>query len=751
MVQNLVNNSDNLLLHPLLLNAASFTMSQVINFVLFLFSILTLFFIGRNNKKIFISPACIISVLFIVFYQVPLVIYTPIFEKSLTNYGLFALSIHAIVILGPIWFLLTSKLAFLTVNGKYNLKEIFLKNDNKETLFLVFALCLFLIFGLTSIYLLHVPIQCTGIYATLFNPNLSGLARELSIKLSNSSLATYSYGALVNTVIPTFVAILVFQLKKIIKKKLLFSFLIISFMFLLLFLIVLLPGIKGMLMPTFMVMLFMVVLVSNTLLGKVFNTVLCIGIFFTLLTSFETFRERHSYINDLPKYNAGLCAFQLNSCSQTDLLIKSLFLRANSLGLTEFDKKFVESQINCFCFKKCSTFNGYVKYISSLNMLYPDIRIYSDTKGHPIVLGTLEHAEKFFKAILYRTFVVPIQAASWHYLYVTQYHNPGIYVLPFAKRIFEYSFNAPSEVYQAYGSIYSEGDKTSTSTAPTSYLLFYPAYLGIYGLLLGFLCLAVFDLIARFILMRLQGLFAYIYMSLLFIVCTNMLVSDFITVLLSHGAGATLLLFAVISFLSQKKISFKHFFDSVIAGSILILSFPLSVLIAFLIRINLGASIFFIQERPGLNGKLFKMIKFRTMLNQTDKSGNFLPDERRITRFGKFLRKTSLDELPELWNVLKGDMSLVGPRPLLKEYLPLYTPEQMRRHEVKPGITGWAQINGRNAISWEEKFKLDIWYIDNQSFLLDLKIIFLTMLKIFSGSDINQPGHATAEKFTGTK
>ena len=139
------------------------------------------------------------------------------------------------------------------------------------------------------------------------------------------------------------------------------------------------------------------------------------------------------------------------------------------------------------------------------------------------------------------------------------------------------------------------------------------------------------------------------------------------------------------------------------------------------------------------------------MLNQTDESGNLLPDEMRITRFGKFLRKTSLDELPELWNVLKGDMSLVGPRPLLKEYLPLYTSEQARRHEVKPGITGWAQINGRNAITWEEKFKLDIWYIDNQSFLLDLKIIILTIVKIFSGCDINQPGHATAEKFTGTK
>ena len=159
-------------------------------------------------------------------------------------------------------------------------------------------------------------------------------------------------------------------------------------------------------------------------------------------------------------------------------------------------------------------------------------------------------------------------------------------------------------IYQTYGSVFSYGDKTSTSTAPTSYLLLYPAYLGIYGLILALSCLAAFDLVARFILVRLKGIFSYIFLALLFVASVNMLVSDFITVLLSHGAGATLLLFAVISFLSQKKISFKHFFDSVVAGSILILSFPLFVLIAFLIRINLGASIFFIQERPGLKRKI---------------------------------------------------------------------------------------------------------------------------------------------------
>jgi len=165
----------------------------------------------------------------------------------------------------------------------------------------------------------------------------------------------------------------------------------------------------------------------------------------------------------------------------------------------------------------------------------------------------------------------------------------------------------------------------------------------------------------------------------------------------------------------------------------------------------MGYPVIFKQKRPGLNGKTFNFYKFRTMTNEKDENGNLLADKDRLTSFGKFLRKTSLDELPSLWNVLKGDMSLVGPRPLLMEYLPLYSDKQMRRHEVKPGITGWAQINGRNAISWEEKFKLDIWYVDNQSFWFDIKIIFLTIWKVLKREGISHSGFATMEKFKGSK
>jgi sugar transferase EpsL len=177
---------------------------------------------------------------------------------------------------------------------------------------------------------------------------------------------------------------------------------------------------------------------------------------------------------------------------------------------------------------------------------------------------------------------------------------------------------------------------------------------------------------------------------------------------------------------------------------------PLLLTIGIMARILFGSPVLFRQLRPGLHGKPFAIYKFRTMKNWWDPEGNPLPDELRLTKLGKFLRSTSLDELPELFNVLKGDMSLVGPRPLLMEYLPLYTPEQARRHEVKPGITGWAQVNGRNTISWEEKFKLDVWYVDNQSFLLDMKILWMTLIKVFRREGISQEGQATMEKFKGT-
>lgn len=195
---------------------------------------------------------------------------------------------------------------------------------------------------------------------------------------------------------------------------------------------------------------------------------------------------------------------------------------------------------------------------------------------------------------------------------------------------------------------------------------------------------------------------------------------------------------------------FKRLIDFTIVLIVLLIIWPILLIITiWLYFANKGAGAFFMQDRPGKNGKIFKVIKYKTMTDERDAQGNLLPDADRLTKVGRFVRSTSIDELPQLINVLKGDMALIGPRPLLPQYLPLYSKEQARRHEVRPGITGWAQVNGRNAISWTKKFELDVWYVDHCSFLLDLKIIFMTIRKVFVREGISQAGQATMESFNG--
>lgn len=196
---------------------------------------------------------------------------------------------------------------------------------------------------------------------------------------------------------------------------------------------------------------------------------------------------------------------------------------------------------------------------------------------------------------------------------------------------------------------------------------------------------------------------------------------------------------------------FKRVIDVVASGGVLlVLALPLSAVTLWLYFANKGAGPFFYQERPGKDGKIFKVVKFKTMTDERDTEGNLLPDADRLTKVGKFIRSTSIDELPQLWNVLKGDMSLIGPRPLLVQYLPLYSPEQARRHEVRPGITGWAQCHGRNAISWSKKFELDVWYVDNISFITDCKVVLTTIKKVLKREDINSATSVTMEYFNGS-
>jgi len=195
----------------------------------------------------------------------------------------------------------------------------------------------------------------------------------------------------------------------------------------------------------------------------------------------------------------------------------------------------------------------------------------------------------------------------------------------------------------------------------------------------------------------------------------------------------------------------KRLLDLFLGLCLIVSTFPVFIIVAIILVILNNGNPFFFQRRPGLNGKVFRLIKFKTMSEVFDSNGNLLDDEKRLTNFGKIIRKLSLDELPQFWNVLKGEMSIIGPRPLLEEYLDLYSDHQARRHDVRPGITGWAQVNGRNDLDWENRFKLDVWYVDNVSFLLDLKIIFLTIHKIFKREGVNQRGHVTMPKFRGNK
>lgn len=198
------------------------------------------------------------------------------------------------------------------------------------------------------------------------------------------------------------------------------------------------------------------------------------------------------------------------------------------------------------------------------------------------------------------------------------------------------------------------------------------------------------------------------------------------------------------------KLFFKRFLDFWISLILLICVSPILLIVTIWLHIaNKGAGAFFLQERPGKNAKIFKIIKFKTMTDERDEEGNLLPDGQRLTKVGRFVRSTSLDELPQLINVLKGDMALIGPRPLLVRYLPLYSPEQARRHEIRPGISGWAQCHGRNSISWTEKFKLDVWYVDHCSLWTDIRVIWITLMKVIKRADVNEPGHSTMENFNG--
>ncbi len=280
----------------------------------------------------------------------------------------------------------------------------------------------------------------------------------------------------------------------------------------------------------------------------------------------------------------------------------------------------------------------------------------------------------------------------------------------------------------------------------------YPAHLGFWGIILALTFILLFDLDSSIAIRSLYSTLLWVEIGLITIGCVNFVLRDFAATQLSHGAAATLLLLILLFFAGMKgKLNIKRLFDVIASGTAIILLSPIVFLTAAMVRVFLGSPVLFRQLRPGLQLQPFQLIKFRTMTNARNASGELLPDKNRLTPFGHFLRASSLDELPELLNVLKGDMSLVGPRPLLMEYIPLYNERQARRHEVKPGLTGWAQVNGRNTLTWEERFELDLWYVENWSFWLDLKIISMTVWRVLRREGINQTGSVSMEKFRGSR
>jgi len=558
----------------------------------------------------------------------------------------------------------------------------------------------------------------------MFDPQVTLLAREVSIKFAGSFLATASYGAFANTVAPVIIAVSMAMAYGGARRMNLFQVIGFTALIMLTVFACLISGTKGLMLPSLVVILVSSSLWNRSLLKKSMAAAASLLVLFTALMVFEVIRDRRS--GDAGAYPFGYCSAALGACDQSVQLIRSLYEREFSLGL--FNERIAALRDELFF--ACS---GQGRLDQS-----------TKTYSYPAPLQ-----RSLVEGVIYRAFVIPAQVAAWHYLYVEEYGTPGFSALPFARRLTGSSVNMPELVYQKYGSAFSEGDRTSTSTSPTGFLLAYPAYLGFLGLAAALMAVMVTDVILALLLNRLPNAVYPIGVGLTGVMAFNFTLSDFVTVMLSHGGSMAIALMAFFTVFKNRD-SLKRTFDVVVAVPLaLALAIPLLIL-GVLVRVKLGAPVLFKQKRPGLNGELFNMLKFRTMTDARDAAGNLLPDVERLTPFGRWLRSTSLDELPELINVIRGQMSLVGPRPLLPEYLPLYTPEQARRHEVRPGITGWAQINGRNALSWKEKFALDVWYVDNRSFLLDLRILAATALRVLSRKGVNAEGSATAERFRGS-
>jgi len=676
-----------------------------------------------------------------VLFQWPLTFFSNAIASSLPDYWHFALTLHCSVASLIAWGIATRKLDIATA------QVVNARQQSNESSRLVGLFLIAMVWGVSvAVYLTRIPLNCTALYSFIVDPHLVLLARELSVKLLGSSLATMAYGAVVNSVAPALVAVCAIVLVQAERGTRWRYATVVLPLAILAIASVLFSGAKGALVPTAVVMTIAAVLWATGPVGRVvaFGSVaVMLG---CAILVFELARER-PVSRPGTHYDFPRCVVLTNSCRSANALLDSMADRDESLGMSADHNRKLAIRLQRACINQTSRDVQTPGDIDS----FDTGRLYGGRAAVRTPLSTdalPERIKVYGVALVYRAFVLPVQLATWHSLYVDLLGAPGWAAFPFAKRIIGTSVNMPELVYGAYGVIYSGGDATKGSTSPTSFVVAYPLYWGWWGLLFAIGLVTGWDLVMSLLLRRLSTWLLPLAAGLTAVCCVNFMTSEFLTTMLSHGGAVTMLLVALLG-VRWGAGHGKRAFDVVVAAVLLLLlSLPM-VVVAILVRLRLGRPVLFAQVRPGKYAKPFTLYKFRSMRDAMDQHGRQLPDAARLSSFGVFLRASSIDELPELWNVLRGDMSLVGPRPLLMEYLPIYSAQQARRHDVRPGITGWAQVNGRNALSWREKFELDNWYLENQGFWLDLRILRITLGKVLRRDGVNADGAVTMPKFTG--
>lgn len=727
-----------------------------------------LFALAWFNRRAMARPAFLIAGLLTALFQWPLCALSECFRLWLPNAVLFAASVHAPIIAALAWVAATPFLNPTAQPPSPSRDEGTRRLSNRTiaALFAAFA-------ALVTIYLIYVGWPCTGLYAMLYDPEMALLAREMSMKLAGAPLPAYAYGILATVFAPVIGSVAVGEVRAALRERAYFRGACWVLAIFAALAAVMLPGIKGMLVPTFAVAACYCLLTSTRLRTGLLWVAATGAIGFVFILSFDVLKERSAH-DSARSYDVCGCAARNGVQAEARALVESLTAREMSLGISRARvdallKKMDEAERADASASPATTTKPATEVGAAGRTRGTANSVVGAPARHgsPAETGPAEkpirqgptalevltsRALVYVGPILNRIAVVPMQVASWHFLYAAEYGAPGVSGTAAARLFGVERQNLPMIVYQAYGSVYSGGDRTATSTAPTSFLLAYPAYLGGVGIGIAVVLVLIFDLITCLVLVGVPPHVRAIGLGLAFMSCVNFLSSDFGTVLLSHGGAFAIATAAFVGAQEDRRQPVAKRLLDVCGGTFLfLLTLPIMLVVAVAVRIALGSPVVFAQKRAGWRGTTLTLFKFRTMTNQCGPDGALLPDQQRLTAFGRWLRSTSLDELPSLWNVLKGDLSLVGPRPLLVDYLPLYSPEQARRHDVRPGLTGWAQVNGRNALSWEQKFSLDVWYVQHRTFWLDLKILWLTIDRVLRRRDISQVNHATAERFTGTR